>query len=77
MIKEERTMKTGLEELNRKKLELEDRIRRLNADIKAPLEADFHEQAAQLGNREILMRLLEVEKENLKVLNKEIEKASS
>jgi len=70
-------MKANLEELNRKKFELEDRIRRLSADIKAPLEMDFHEQAAQLGNREILMRLLEVEKENLRVLNKEIERAQS
>lgn len=70
-------MKIGLEELNKKKLELEDRIRRLNADIKAPLEMDFHEQAAQLGNREILMRLLEVEKENLRTLNKEIEKVTA
>lgn len=48
-----------------------DRIRRLEADLKAPLEQDSHEQAAQLSQRMITSRLLEIERENLKALEGE------
>lgn len=64
----------SLVDLEIQKLSLMDRITRLEADLKAPLDADFHEQASQLSNQIILKRLLEVERSNLRKLNFEIEK---
>ncbi len=64
----------SLQDLEVQKLGLMDRIQRLEADLRAPLDADFHEQAAQLSNQIILKRLLEVERSNLIKLNFEIEK---
>lgn len=62
------------EKLESQKLELEDRIKRLEGDIKAPLDASFSEQAPQLSNRLILRRLLEVERVNLWGIYLELEK---
>jgi hypothetical protein len=62
------------EKLLNQRRSLIDRIQRLEADLKVPLEADFHEQASQLGQQNILRRLLEVEISNLRRLNFEIEK---
>lgn len=56
------------------KLGLLDRIKRLEADLKCPLDADFHEQASQISNQIILKRLLEIEKTQLRKINYEIEK---
>lgn len=61
-------------DLEVQKLGLEDRIKRLEADLKAPLDNDSHEQAQQLTNQIILRRLLEVEKSHLRKVNFEIEK---
>jgi RNA polymerase-binding transcription factor DksA len=62
------------EELERERLALEDRIRRLEADLKCPLEADSEEQAAQLSNQMLLRRLLEIEKNYLLKINQEIQR---
>lgn len=61
-----------LQDLHIQKLGLEDRIRRIEGDLKAPLDSDFHEQAAQLSNQIILRRLLEAEKANLEKVTFEI-----
>lgn len=68
-------MKEGysLEDLEIQKLGLVDRVKRLEADLKCPLEQDFHEQAYQLSNQIILKRLLEIERSNLIKINFEIE----
>lgn len=55
------------------KLGLEDRVKRLETDLKCPLEADFSEQALQTSNQMILRRLLEVERTNLRKVNFELE----
>ncbi len=64
----------SIPDLEIKKLGLEDRIKRLEADLKQPLEQDNHEQAQQLSNQIILRRLLEVEKSYLRKVNFELEK---
>lgn len=63
-----------VKELEIQKLGLEDRIKRLEQDLKLPLEQDSHEQAMQLSNQIILRRLIEVEKSHLRKVNFEIEK---
>lgn len=64
----------SISDLEIQKLGLENRIQRLENDLKSPLEADSHEQAQQLSNMIILRRLLEVEKSHLRKVNFEIEK---
>lgn len=64
----------SIPDLEIKKLGLEDRIKRLEADLKLPLEQDSHDQAQQLSNHIILRRLLEVEKSYLRKVNFELEK---
>lgn len=64
----------SIKDLEVKKIGLEDRIKRLEMDLKQPLELDSHEQAQQLSNQIILRRLLEVEKSYLRKVNFEIEK---
>jgi len=49
-------------DLEIQKIGLEDRIKKLEFDLKSPLDADFNEQAGQISNQIILMRLLEVER---------------
>jgi hypothetical protein len=61
-------------DLEIQKIGLEDRVKRLEADLKCPLEMDSHEQAIQLSNQVILRRLLEIERSNLRKLNFEIER---
>jgi hypothetical protein len=56
---------------------LEDRIRRLERDLKLPLEPDLSEQAGQLSNRIMLMRLLEIERQNLVRVRHELERRKS
>lgn len=58
-------MTTNLATLKQEIAELQDRIRRLEADVKAPLDPDFSEQAGQISDRSLRMRLLDIEKENL------------
>lgn len=64
----------SLSDLEIQKLGLIDRIKRLEADLKAPLEANSSEQAGQLSNRIILKRILEVEICNLGKVDFEINK---
>ncbi len=70
------TSKRGfsLNDFEIQKVSLEGRIKNLEADLKCPLEACLDEQAGQISNQIILMRLLEVERSNLTKLNFEIEK---
>ena len=64
----------SIQDLEVQKLGLEDRVKKLEADLKQPLDQDSHEQAMQLSNQIILRRLLEVEKSHLRKVNFEIEK---
>lgn len=64
----------SIQDLEIQKLGLESRIKRLEADLKSPLDADSSEQAYQLTNQIILKRLLEIERSNLRKVNFEIEK---
>lgn len=64
----------SISDLEIQKLGLENRILRLEKDLKAPLDADSHEQAQQLSNLIIMRRLLEVEKSHLRKVNFELEK---
>jgi RNA polymerase-binding transcription factor DksA len=66
-----------VQDLEIQRLGLEDRIRRLERDLKAPLDQDFNEQAGQLNQRMILSRLLEIERSNLQKVNQEILKKTS
>lgn len=70
------TMHEGfsITDLEIQKLGLEDRIKRLEADLRSPLDQDFNEQATQISNQIILKRLLEVERSNLLKINFELEK---
>lgn len=56
--------------------ELQDRIKRLEADVKSPLDPDFNEQAGQLSDRSLRLRLLEIEKENLARREQELSRLS-
>lgn len=60
--------------LVQKKEALENRIKRLEKDLTAPLSADFNEQAGEISDRNLRAQLLEVERKNLISLNQEIEK---
>lgn len=64
----------SIQDLEIKKFGLEDRIKRLENDLKSPLEQDSHDQAQQLSNQIILRRLLEVERSYLRKVNFELEK---
>jgi hypothetical protein len=68
---------TKLPELEREMAQLEDRIRMLESDLRIPLDPDFHEQASQISNQNMLKRLLEVEKANLRRLKSEIDRLST
>lgn len=63
----------SISDLEIERIALQDRIKRLENDLKQPLEADFHEQAPQLSNQIILRRLLEVERNYLRKVNFELE----
>ncbi len=67
-------MKLKISELEKERAGLEDRIRRLEADLKCPLAADSSEQAVEISHQLILRRLLEVERSNLREVNSEIQK---
>lgn len=69
-----RDEKQVISDLELQRSSLEGRIRKLEGDLKQPLEQNFSDQAPQLTNQIILKRLLEVERENLKKVNIEIAK---
>jgi hypothetical protein len=60
-------------DLEIQKIGLVDRIKRLQADMRCPLEANLDDQASQISNQIILKRLLEVERSNLRKINYELE----
>jgi hypothetical protein len=64
----------SISDLEIQKLGLLDRIKRLEADLRCPLDANMDDQAAQTSNQIILKRLLEVERSNLRKINFELEK---
>lgn len=61
-----------LKELKEKALQLENKIKRLEKDLKTPLKKDPDEMALGEENREILMGIYKVEKENLDRIKKQI-----
>jgi hypothetical protein len=68
---------TKIPDLEKEKAALEDRIQRLEKDLKDPLDPDFHEQASQLSHQLMLKRLLEVERANLRRVKFQIEKLTA
>jgi hypothetical protein len=62
-----------INDLEIQKIGLVDRIKRLEADMRCPLEANLDDQASQTSNQIILKRLLEVERSNLRKINYELE----
>ena len=68
---------TSIHDLEHQKKGLEDRIKRLEADLQIPLEQDSYEQAMQLSNQILLRRLLEIESTNLRRVNLEMEKLNA
>jgi cell division protein FtsB len=61
-----------LKVLKEKAIELENKIKKLESDLKTPLIKDPDENALGEQNREILLGILKVEKENLARVKKEI-----
>ncbi len=61
-------------DLGIQKLGLEDRIKRLESDLRSPMDLDSFDQAGQTSNQIILKRLLEIERSNLFKINYELEK---
>lgn len=63
-----------IKDLEVQKIGLEDRIKRIESDLRSPLDLDSYEQAGQISNQIILKRLLEIERSNLIKVNYEMEK---
>ena len=63
-----------LKELKEKALQLEKKIKKIEKDLKTPLKKDPDENALGEENKEILLGLQKVEKENLDRIKKEIAK---
>ena len=63
-----------LTDLEIHKIGLLDRIKRIEADLRSPLDLDSYEQSGQVSNQIILKRLLEIERSNLIKVNYELEK---
>lgn len=66
----------SLEDLQEQRIRLEERIKRLERDLKTPLSTDEDDDAALLKDREVLYSLYQVEKQNLERINKEISRAA-
>ena len=58
-------MSSSKQELLAKKAELEERLERIQNDMKSGLDADWEEQAMQLENRDVLMEIARVTEEEL------------
>lgn len=63
---------TELKKLREERRKLEERIKRLENELKKPLSNDLEEDAVEEQNREILYSLYQVEKENLNRVDAEI-----
>jgi RNA polymerase-binding transcription factor DksA len=59
--------------LQEQKASLEDRIKRIERDLKLPLDQDPHEQANELSQQLVLRSLLETERSNLRKIKSQIE----
>ena len=60
------------EQLVRKKVELEQRIKAIKADLGAGLDKDSEEQAQQLENYEVLLTILKNAENELQQVNNEL-----
>ncbi|NNE38627.1 MAG: hypothetical protein HKN08_10020 [Gammaproteobacteria bacterium] len=58
-------MSGSKQELLAKKAELEERLEKIQNDMKAGLDADWEEQAVQLENRDVLLEIARVTEEEL------------
>lgn len=63
---------TTLEDLKEQYQKLEERIKRLETDLKSPLSKEADEDALETKNRDVLYGLYKVEKQNLARLEAEI-----
>lgn len=61
-----------LEDLKEQYQKLEERIKRLEADLKSPLSKEADEDALETKNRDVLYGLYKVEKQNLARLEAQI-----
>ncbi len=59
--------------LVQQKAALEERIKRLEDDLKAPLSNDYNEQACEMTDRNLRQELLEIEKKNLRSVNQALD----
>ena len=60
---------TDRAELLEKKKELEERLEKIQKDMRNELSADFAEQATELENRDVLIEIARVTEEELAALN--------
>lgn len=63
---------TTLEDLKEQYQKLEERIKRLETDLKSPLSKEADEDALETKNRDVLYGLYKVEKQNLARLEAQI-----
>ncbi len=68
-------MSDSKQELLAKKAELEERLERIQNDMKAGLDADWEEQATQLENRDVLMEIARVTEEELQKIKVALQEA--
>lgn len=65
-----------LKDLKEQRRKLEDRIKRLEEELKKPLTSDLEDDAIEEENREVLYGLYQVEKENLAKVDADISETS-
>lgn len=63
---------TTLEDLKEQYQKLEERIKRLETDLKSPMSKEADEDALETKNRDVLYGLYKVEKQNLARLEAQI-----
>lgn len=64
---------TPIDELESQKSGVEGRIKKLESDLRAPLEQDLSDQAPQLANRALLSSLLKTERAILMQIKQALE----
>jgi hypothetical protein len=70
------TNNKNIDELNSEYIQCENRIKKIENDLKKPLDGDLEQNAQDEENREILNRLYRVETENLSRILKVIKSKS-
>lgn len=63
-------------DLKEQRKRLEERIKRLENDLKSPLSKDMEEDAVETKNRDVLYSLYRIEKQNLARIDAEIMKSN-